>query len=158
MGKPFTLERLQNIRRIRRARRLHKQQPLFAYEVMRTDYPGYTFDLFLDDLRYRKPRKKRKGKSGLCRYGRFNRMHSLIIQYGWTGDVEFAIQAKKLRERITKPYRVLAHVGDKHIEQNFSALIPIERIEELVKKLSDCKSIEQTNKILDEFQANNNMY
>ncbi|SOD17761.1 hypothetical protein [Pedobacter xixiisoli] len=158
MGKPFTSERLQNIRRMRRARRLHKQQPLFAYEMMRTDYPGYPYELFLDDLRYRKPRKKRTRKSGLCRYGRFNRMQSLISQYGWTGDIELARQANKLRERMTKPYRVLAKVEDHYIEQNFSALIPIDSIEELVRKLADCQSMDQANKILLEFQASNNMY
>ncbi|WP_289035014.1 hypothetical protein, partial [uncultured Flavobacterium sp.] len=69
MGKPFTPQRLANIRRMRKARRLYKKQPLFAYDILCKEYPDYTYDKFWDDLRYRRKPKRRKGKSALVRYG-----------------------------------------------------------------------------------------
>lgn len=61
----FSPERLQHIRRLRKARRLFKQQPLFAYNIMSGSYEDYSLSDFLEDLRYRKPRKKKKGKKFL---------------------------------------------------------------------------------------------
>lgn len=52
--KTFSPERLYKIRRLRKARRLFKQIPLFAYHIMRTTDEQYKYEDFLDDLRLRK--------------------------------------------------------------------------------------------------------
>lgn len=148
MGKPFTPERLENIRRMRKARRLFKQQPLFAFLIMLEHYPLYTYEKFVDDLRIRSKRKKRKGKSNLQRYGRYWRMMELIGLYNKTGNINFAIQSAKLRERLTKPYRVQLKLNDVRLEYRFAATTPIHRIEELVNKLNECTQEEHANKIV----------
>lgn len=140
MGKPFTPERLENIRRMRRARRLFRKQPLFAYDAMRKEYPAYTYDQFWDDLRYRRKPKRRKGRNPLVRYGRWGRMESLKARYGNTGNVEYALQALRLRRHMAKPYRVLAKVGGEILEYGLSPFIPISEIEKLVAELPKCKS------------------
>lgn len=148
MGKPFTVERLENIRRMRKARRLFKQQPLFAYLIMLENYTAYTYEQFADDLRLRSKRKKRKGRSNLQRYGRYRRMMELIGLYNKTGNTDFAIQSFKLRARLTKPYRVQLKLKGVRLEYSFAATTPIHRIEELVNKLNECTQEEHTNKIV----------
>ncbi len=61
MGKPFTAERLESIRRMRKARRLFRKEPLFAYMLLSLEYVDYSYAQFLDDLRYR-TKAKRKDK------------------------------------------------------------------------------------------------
>lgn len=157
MGKPFSPERLENLRRMKKARRLNKRQPLFAFLLMSGEYTDYTYEQFLDDLRYRRPPKKRKGKSGLVRFGRYRRMESLIVEYQLNGNIETAIKAKQLRERMTKPYRVQFRVKGEVMEYQLSALIPIEQIEKFVAELADCKSSVQANELFDRFNINSHI-
>ena len=149
MGKPFSPERLANIRRMRKARRLYKKQPVFAFAIMVAEYPEYTIEKFWDDLRYRRPPKKKKGKSSLVRYGRYRRMEQLNGQYLATGNLEYGLQAVRLRRNMTKPYRVLVRVSGQEIEYSFSPLIPIERIENLVRELSNCKDLAEADKLIE---------
>jgi len=107
------------------ARRLLKKQPLFAYCLMREAYPDYTHEQFLDDLRYRRPPKKRKGKNGIQKYGRYCRMEELLLRYRQDGNIAHALQAQKLRERMAKPYRVRVTIGSCRLEYGFSPLVPI---------------------------------
>ncbi|MNJ95329.1 hypothetical protein D3C87_130390 [compost metagenome] len=82
MSKPFSPERLANIRRIRKARRLFKRSPLFAYCEMEKEFPGYTYTHFLDDLKIKKKKNaKTKIGSKLKRYGRFSEMTRLLELY-----------------------------------------------------------------------------
>lgn len=152
MGKPFTPERLANIRRIRKARRLYKKQPLFAYDILCKEYPDYTYDKFLDDLRYRRKPKRRKGKSPLVRYGRYRRMEQLNELYRSTADIEYGLQAQRLRKYMTKPYRVLVRVSGKVLEYGFSPLIRIEEIEHLTTKLPTCKTEKEADELVEHFR------
>lgn len=155
MGKPFTAERLQNIRRMRRARRLFKKQPLFAFETMRSTYPDYTAEQFADDLRYRTKPKKRKGKSSLARFGRYRRMEKLGELYRATQNSDYALQAQNLRRRMTQPYRILVRLEDGTMEYSFSSLIPIEKIELLTAELPKCRTQQQATEKVKQFRKDN---
>jgi len=149
--KKYSPERLMLIRRLRKARRYYKQLPLFAYSLMVDEHAGYTYAEFLEDLRPRKPSKKKQGKSRLNRYGRYERMQKLLMLYDRTQELSQAIQAKKLRERLTQPYRVQVRVGTTFLEYSLSPLIPIERIEKLVEQLANVQSEKQADTIVEEF-------
>lgn len=152
MGKKFTPERLANIRRMRKARRLYRKEPVFAFATMLNTYPDYTHEQFLDDLRYRKPPKRRKGKAVLLRYGRYQQMLRFLELYKRTENVEYAIQAQRLRSRMTKPYRVLARVCGETWEYNFDPTISLHEIERLTIALSTCKTVKEVDKMVEEFR------
>ncbi len=151
MGKPFTPQRLAAIRRMRKARRLYKKQPLFAYDMLRTEYPGYTYDQFRDDLRYRRKPKRRKGKTPLARYGRYWRMQQLTAQYSSTGNIVYGLQAQRLRKYMTKPYRVKVRIGREVLEYRFSPLIRIEAIEQLTAALPQCSTPAEADTLVEQF-------
>lgn len=151
MGKPFTPERLASIRRMRKARRLFKKQPLFAFEILCAEYNGYTYERFWDDLRYRtKPRGRKKGKSPLVRYGRYRRMEQLNERYRQTGNADYALQAQKLRRNMTKPYRVLARIAGGIFEYSFSPLIRIEEMEKLTAQLPKCATEQEAEELVEQ--------
>lgn len=152
MGKAFAPERLMHIRRLRKARRLFKRKPLFAFEEMRLAYPQYTYDEFLDDLRRRTPRKNRQPKSPLPRYGRYVRMQQLLDDYKRRGDTDALWMAVQLRERMTKPYRVSASIGHERIEFTFSPMISMGRIEQLTADIRKCSSMEQVLRLVEQFR------
>lgn len=151
MGKPFTPERLTNIRRIRKARRLYRKEPVFAFQILCAEYPDYTHEQFLDDLRYRKPRKRKAKKTTLTRYGRYMRMLHFLEKYRQTKNIEHAIQAQRLRKRMTKLYRVLLRLDGETLEYNFSPTISITKIEHLTIELSTCKTAEEADEIVERF-------
>lgn len=152
MGKPFTPERLANTRRMRRVRRLYRQQPLFAYEMLCREYVGYSYGQFLDDLRYRTKPKRKEKKTTLTRYGRYRRMAELLERYRQTGELEFALQAQRLRKRMTKPYRVLVKISGESIEYGFEPTIAITEIERLTSDLKTCKSEKDADEMIAEFR------
>lgn len=153
MGKPFTPERLANIRRMRKARRLFKKQPLFAFDILCREYSDYTHERFVDDLTYRTKRKRKKKKSSLVRYGRYRRMEQLKTLYEQTGIVEYALQAQKLRRLMTRPYRVMVRVEKMRLEYSFSELIPIAQIEQLCKELAVCGTVKNADKLVEHFRS-----
>lgn len=136
---------------MRKARRLFKIAPLFAYQMMCQDYEQYTYPQFLDDLRRRTPKRKRKGKSPLVRFGRYSRINKLINEYQSTGNFDLLREADRLRGVITKPYRVLVKIKNRYKEYFFSALIPMCQIEELMMKINGCKTEEEVEKIVEQF-------
>ena len=157
MGRPFSPERLMLIRRMRRARRLHKQVPLFAFALMQQEYPEYTFSDFYSDLRLRSKPKRRKGKSPLVRFGRYWRIQELISRFHATGDYDLLRRANKLRAQLTKPYRVLVKLKGEAIEYTFSPLIPIGRMEQLMQKFKGCETEQQVDAVIAEFNKNNHL-
>lgn len=150
--KPFTAERLLRIRRLRKARRLYKQSPIFAYDLMRVEYPTYTHDEFWDDLRRCTKKKKRKGKTPLIRYGRYWRIQELLGRYGLTNDETLIIQANRLQERITKPYRIMVKLKGDCMEFTVSPLVPIREIELLTQRFGQCETAEQIDHIFNDFK------
>lgn len=157
MGKKFKPERLASIRRMRRARRLYKQQPVFAFEILSTEYADYTPEQFIDDLRYRSKPKPKKKKDALLRYGRYTKMMQCLELFRSTGITEYAIQAQRLRRNMTKPYRVLIKINGKHIEYGLDPLINIEDVERLVAKLRECKTETQADDMINQFRENSRM-
>jgi len=152
MGKKFSPERLASLRRMRMARRLFKKQPLFAYCMMLEAYPDYTHAQFLDDLRYRRPPKSRKGKNGIQKYGRYCRMEELLHRYRQDGNIAHALQAQKLRERMAKPYRVRVTIGSYRLEYGFSPLVPIAHIGHLVGSLGRCSTEQEADRLVQQFR------
>ncbi|MBN8879831.1 MAG: hypothetical protein J0I32_19965 [Sphingobacteriales bacterium] len=138
--KPFSPERLFHIRRLRKARRLFKLTPLFAFEQMKLQYAEYTYADFMEDLRRRSRKKQRLKKSPLVRYGRYQRMEKLLTQYRETGNLDLAQKATQLRRRMTKPYTVLVRLKEASMEYTLSPFIPIEAIEQLVLHLKTCST------------------
>lgn len=156
MGKAYTPERLARTHRMRKARRLFKQTPLFAFALMQQHYPQYTYDEFWDDLRRRTKKKQKRHKTPLTRYGRYARMQQLLRQYGYTKDTSLLREAVKLRERMAKPYRVMARVGGEGLEFTFSPLVQIHAIEQLTLKISQCKSKQEVTQVVEQFRETEN--
>lgn len=153
MGKPFSADRLAAIRRMRKARRLNKVQPLFAFDLLCSTYPGYTYEMFLEDLRRRsKPKKKRKGKSPLMRYGRYARMQKMKSEFLNTGEIKYALKAEQLRRKLTHPYRLQVQGAGENWEYTFSALIEIQQIESLALEVRQHKTREAVNNCIDSFR------
>ena len=152
MGRPFTPERLDNIRRIRKARRLFKQTPLFAFHLMEKDYPGYTCERFRDDLRRRSKAKQKKTKTTLKRYGRYHRFLQLLSHYRITNDLETARQAAQLRSNMTKPYRILVRCGNESREFSASPLIDYSVIEQLNVQLNACGNMREAEELITTFR------
>ena len=50
MCKQFSPDRLEAIRRMRKARRLNKTQPLFAFNLLCSIYQDYTYEMFFGRL------------------------------------------------------------------------------------------------------------
>lgn len=152
MGSPFTPERLEAIRRLRKARRLFKQTPLFAFEQMVQQYPNYTYAAFIDDLRIRRKRKPKQHRSILQRYGRYAQMDRLIRQFEQTGDYSLIEQANRLRANMTKPYRLLVKIKAEAMEFTFSAMIPMVHIERLSKQVMACVEMGEVEKMVEAFR------
>lgn len=139
--KPFTPERLNHIRRLRKARRLWKQAPLLALQEMQIAYPDYTEAQFRDDLRIRrKPQSKKRVKSPLVRYGRHAQIPKLMAQYDATKDTEYVRQAMQLRKMITQPYRVLVKLDGRKVEFCYSPLTAYKTIVAWVEKIKTCQT------------------
>lgn len=152
-GQPFSPERLRNIRRLRKARRLFKQTPLFAFHLMELEYPGYTQDEFLEDLRRRTKRKSKPKKTPQRRYGRYYRVQALKERYASTGDEEAIRMAMRLQSVMTKPYRFLVRLKNQAKEFNLSPLIPISRVEQLNQSFTACKTMVEVEQLIDAFIA-----
>lgn len=152
MGKPFSPERLASIRRMRKARRLFKKQPLFAYEILCSEYMDYTYEKFWDDLRYRTRPKRRKSKSPLVRFGRYRRMEKLNELFRVTANIDYGLQAQRLRRHMTKPYRVLVRIDGQILEYSFSPLIKIEEIERFTVELPKCRTAAQADEFVEQFR------
>ncbi|WEK36143.1 MAG: hypothetical protein P0Y53_01400 [Candidatus Pseudobacter hemicellulosilyticus] len=153
MGQPFSPERLQHIRRLRKARRLFAQGPLFALQRMQADFPGYTQDQLVEDLRRRTPRKKHQGKIALARYGRYSRMMVLIETYKRTRDAAALLKAQTLRRYMTHPYRVRLTFRSEAWEYSFCPLIPYRAVEELTQRLASCKTPEEAEPMVEAFRT-----
>ncbi|GAA0536960.1 hypothetical protein [Chitinophaga japonensis] len=150
-GYKYAPETLLRIRRMRKARRLYRQQPVFAYSIMSAEFQGYSHEEFWNDLRRRTPPKKRKGKSGLRRYGRYGEMCRLLDRYRQTGNVADALKAQKLRNRITQPYRLQVRIGKLLKEYLLSPLIPVNSVKELTCSLHGCKDYAEADNKINEF-------
>lgn len=148
LTKPFSPERLFHIRRLRKARRLFRQAPLFAFMLMQREYSNYTYIDFMDDLRLRSKKKKRYSKSPLVRYGRYGRMEKMLIKYRETKEVNLALLVLKLRKHMTRPYRVLVRTKEVDLEYTLSPFIPIEAIEQLVGALNKCRTEKEADEMV----------
>lgn len=158
MGKPLTPEKLFALRRLRKARRLFKQQPVFAFAILCKEYKGYTHEQFMEDLRLRtKPKPKKKKTTPLSRYGRFDQMNQFLELYQNTGLIDYARQAQRLRSAMTKPYRVLVKIQSIYIEYRLCPLIPYKEVVKLIESLKTCKTEDDVEKMIDKFKANNRL-
>lgn len=152
MGRKLSFDQLCRLRRLRKARRLWKKQPLFAYMYMSIEYPGYSYQEFLDDLRRRSKPIKRQVKNDMFRYGRYARIRSLINRYERSGNPDDALAAMRLAKVLRKAYRVLIRIGKEYIEYRFESFILIDDIESLCSSLRKCATEKQADEIVTAFR------
>ena len=153
----FSPERLFKIRRLRKARRLWNQVPLFALNTLQTDYPDYDEALLHEDIKRRTPKKKKKGKNPLRKYGRFTKMQELMQLFEQTQDPAYYLKAMKIKEVMTKPYRVKFKITQQVVEYSFDPLIPYACIEDLVSKGNKCRTFEEVDLLCNTFINNHSI-
>jgi hypothetical protein len=149
-GIPFSRQRLFKIRRLRKARRLWRREPLFAYARLQQIYPNYTEMDFIDDLRRRKPKKKRFAKKFQSRYGRYDKIQSLLKEFDQTQDFKYVLLANKLKARIAKPYIIRVKKGKKIMEYSAPPETSYAQIERFVLQAHECPTFEQANALFGE--------
>lgn len=148
----FSQERLMHIRRLRRARMLYKKVPLFAYQQLSTEYPGYTVEEFWEDLKpRRRPTPKTKKDTGM-RYGRYAEIGRLLSDYQRTGNIKDLITANSLQARLRKPYRLQVIRQHEVFECSISPLVPIQRVRQLREMLAASSSIDEARKVYESFR------
>ncbi|MGE7775180.1 hypothetical protein ACQKLP_10680 [Chitinophaga sp. NPDC101104] len=145
-------ESLFKLRRLRKARFLWKKGPLMALATMQAQYPGYTQQMLIADL---KPRSRKKvipkTRSPLYKYGRYARMQQLIQLYHQTGDIQNLLEAQKLRKRLTAPYRVEVRTGNHVKEFYLPATTSYTTVVSLVAKINGSSSFETGCQIVEQF-------
>lgn len=132
---------ISNRSRINKARRLYRRAPLFAFQELQAHLGEcYSYDQFLDDLRLRSKPKPRVRKSGLIRYGRYRRMMEFVSKWRSSGDINSLIEAQKLRDRISKPYRLQVRYGQVVKEYHYPPEVPIFHLEEIIRLSYECRA------------------
>lgn len=131
MSRILSEEAKLSIRRKRKAKRLFRDVPLFAFNLLNDEIGNYSYDQFSIDITYRKPRKKRKSRSPLVRYGRFKEIQKHLGNWYATKDPSYLLIAQQLRNRITQPYRMQIRVGQEFYEFTFDPTYSIDLIREI---------------------------
>ena len=119
-----------------KARRLAKRLPLFALMEMREilEDEEYTWEAFIQEIEYKKPPKRKKGKPQLPRYGRYSEMNRLLMEYQFTGDIEMLYKAQKLRNRIAKPYQLRVNLDGEWFDYTMPATTSYSKVEYLLNQ------------------------
>lgn len=130
-------------KRIRRRKNLAKRNtikyPLFAVQFTQEEFPDYSRALYEKDIKGKKKPRYKKGKSTLVRYGRYHEMKRLLLEYknklmfDNVNDLELLLRIQRLRNSITKRYRILYQLKRECIEWSFPATYSYELIVELTK-------------------------
>jgi len=132
----ISLEEYQK-RRKRRRRRVAKRQakrfPLFAVEFMKSEFPDYNHDDFIEDIQSGKKGKKRKGKSQLKRYGRYPLYEKALYQYEETKDPEYLYQAQRWRKKMLLPFEVEYKLGREKRTYTFAATTSMSELNHYTK-------------------------
>ena len=84
--KPFLSQRLSHIRRMRLARRLYKNTPVFALIEMQRLYQGYTETHLLADLHPCTKATIKNQNCSLSQYNRYGKIMQLLSHYALTHD------------------------------------------------------------------------
>jgi len=149
-GRQLSPESLFKLRRLRKARRLWKKEPVFAYQMMLDEFPDYSHEQFVADLKRRsKSVSKRRKKYPLTKYGRYSRMEALIFEYALTGNPIYMTKANQLRRNMTKPYDFQVWKNGVLNYHSLSPLIPIEDIEQLQEEMKNCMNLDAANDAID---------
>ena len=139
MGK-WSAATLNRVRRLRKARRLYKAMPLFAYDILQKEYPGYSYEAFLQDIQPRKKKLRPKThKSRRVRFGRYFEMQRMARRYNETQNPVYGLKANQLRKYLSKPYRVLISINNQVQEYSYPATISITLIQQLVTMAGSCQ-------------------
>lgn len=153
MQNRFSEQRLANIRRLRKARRLYKQVPLFAYELMKSQYADYSWPAFMEDLRLRSKPKQKQSRSPLKRFGRYYKMQELLSLYAVTQNTDLALQAITLRNNMTRPYRLLVQVEKQAMVFTFPATVPYSAMQGLSQSCQRCKTMAEATQLIENFRS-----
>lgn len=151
--KQLSPESLYKLRCLRKARRLWKSVPMLAYAIMCDDYPGYTYEHFLSDLRPKGKRKTKSkcGKNPLQRYGRYTRMQQLVQDYYCTKALEPLIQASKLKARMALPYQMEIAISGECRRYQFSPRISLADMEQLNEAIEKCATASEADRLYEDF-------
>lgn len=138
-------EAKQRVRRRKAARRTWKKAPVFAFQMLCEQFPGYTTEMFLEDLKPRRQKPKRlKVKNHMRKYGRFAELQTLTFQWD-DGDrtPELGLRILQLEKNLKKPFRLLKKFEGKLWEFYYTAKAPVSVIKELAALANDCKTKEE---------------
>jgi len=119
----------------RRVRWYHKKFGIFGYQFLK-EKMQVTEDEYQVALKSLKPLKKKKGKNVLRRYGRYYEMEKMLLEYKKTEDPVYFLKAQKLRQNISKPYRLKVRYGKEVVEYSYPAVVDYKRIQELQNLVS----------------------
>lgn len=139
----WSIEAIMRNRRKRKARRTWKQQPLFAYNLLLNEFPGYSPENFERDLSISKGKIKKSGKSPLARYGRYPVMMKLLAKWETSKEVSTGLEIVKFRRNMTKPYRLIAFFGKERWCFEYPATYTIATMAKLVSAAGSSKSLDE---------------
>lgn len=146
-------------RRMNKARRLWKTEPLFAFVKMQECQQQYAFDSFVDDLRRRTKKKTpKKTKSPLPKYGRFSMLQEMLRLYEQTKDPKYGLRAIQLRRYMCKPYVVRYKQKGFVCDFYFDPVIPYGKIETIAKAIAKCKTEQEATHLAELFRSSINKF
>jgi len=141
------------------AKRLWKKLPIFAFQTILEHNPEYSLNQFAEDIVYKKKAKVKKNKSNIERYGRYWKYREVLNLYLSTKNEEHYFAAKRLRDNMTKPYRIsIKYSGEPGKEYSFDATIRYDSIQEIVSLSKTCKSIQEFEEKLNTYTNKSRMY
>jgi hypothetical protein len=147
----------QDRNRRKRAKWLYQKFPMFAVAMMQEKYPGYTYTELMADIT--RPTKKgksfRRKKTPMFRCGRYQEMQRFIRRWEDYKNPDDLAKAQMLRKRMWLPWIVQKTFGKKQATFQFPYTIGINIVKEFSKLLDDCQSIDEAEKLYDDFYAKN---
>lgn len=143
MPMAWSIEAVMKNRRKRKARRVWKQQPLFAFSLLAAEFPDYTPEAFIKDVRITNDKKSKFKKTSLARYGRYPVLMNLLAKWKRDRDVSIGLEILKLRRNMTKPYRLVVTFEKKQWCFEYPATYAVTTMEKLVTAADSAKNLEE---------------
>lgn len=87
----------------------------------------------------------------MIRFGRYQKIQSLLSEFDHTGNVACILLANKLKERITQPYDIRVRKNGKTKCYYMKPQTAYKRVEAFVKRTLDCKTFEEVDLLFSDY-------